>query len=365
MSVVQDKVGFFRKAFRLKKKWVRDVKLRIIMAQYPSQGDAVDCKNIKKVLLLRMDDKIGDVIVASGIIRFFSQKNIKVYLLAGPLCADLLGHSEYVEKVFIYNRRESLKHLKKESFDVVIDFDDVVTYERFRLVHKLSAKHSIGFNKQDAPVYRKSIEFLDQNRHVTERHRAVLRLFSSEDHHYRYHIPVHPVSIAKVDALLDKLSYERLIAINPLTGSKDKDLSPEQVQQLVVHIENKYPEDLVILIGVGPKISAMGIENAVFVRESTVNVAVEIVRRADVVVSPDTSIVHMCNAFNKPLLAIYNKRRLKDTGLVGYKIWAPNYSRARQLIVESEYVNELPNKELQDEYDRLLSGLERASDTFS
>ncbi|WP_158025856.1 glycosyltransferase family 9 protein [Salinicola socius] len=357
MSAGRKKMSFLKNAVRLKKEFFRAFKLRLMVSKYYARDKEIDYKNINKVLLLRLDDKIGDMIVASGVIRFFAERNVKVYLLTGPLCADLLAHSEYVEKVFIYKRRESLKPLQQECFDVVIDFDDVVTYERCRLVHKLSAKHSVGFNKGDLPIYRKSIEFLDPSRHITERHRSVLRLFASEEHDYRYHLPIHPDAVARVDALVSSLTYKRLIAINPLTGSKDKDLSADQVQQLVYHIKRHHPQDLVVLIGMESKISAMGIEKIVYVEGSTVRTAVEIVRRADVIVSPDTSIVHMCNAFNKPLLAIYNKRKLKDTGLVGYEIWAPNYARARQLVVESEQVSQLSNENLQEEFDRLLSSV--------
>ncbi|WP_455821293.1 glycosyltransferase family 9 protein [Pseudomonas cerasi] len=53
--------------------------------------------------------------------------------------------------------------------------------------------------------------------------------------------------------------------------------------------------------------------------------AIEIVRISDIVVSTDTSIVHIANALNRSLIALHNKRKLKDTGMPGYKIWAPNF----------------------------------------
>lgn len=86
----------------------------------------------------------------------------------------------------------------------------------------------------------------------------------------------------------------------------------------------------------------MELADAAFIVDSTINTAVEIVRSADLVVSPDTSIVHMACAFNTPLVAIYNTRRLKDSGLVGYNIWAPHYDNAVQLVIDQPSVSDLP-----------------------
>ena len=352
----QESMSLSKKITRKKNEFFRKLKLNFLLSRYKKRKKTadLDCNNINKVLLLRLDDKIGDMVVATGVIKELFDKNIKVYLLTGPLCANLLADSEYVEEIFIYQSRGSLNYLAREYFDVVIDFDDVVTYERCNLIHKISAKNSIGFNKENIHVYNKSIDFFDENQHVTERHARVLQLLGVRGNNYKYYVPVSQDSVDRVEELLCSLSYRRLIAINPLTGSDDKDLSSEQIQQLVNHIKIKHPDDQVILIGIDKKINSLGIDDVVYVKGSTVNTAVEIIRRADVVISPDTSIVHICRVFNKPLLAIYNKRRLKDTGLVGYKTWAPNYPCAFQLVIEQEYVSQLPFETIKDEFEKLL-----------
>lgn len=354
--VYQERMSLSKKITRKKNEFFRKLKLNFLLSRYKKRikTASLDCNKINKVLLLRLDDKIGDMVVATGVIKALSDENIKVYLLTGPLCANLLAHSEYVEEIFIYQSRGSLTYLTRECFDVVIDFDDVVTYERCNLIHKISAKNSIGFNKENIHVYNVSIDFIDENQHVTGRHARVLQLFGMRGTDYKYYVPVSQDSVERVEKLLCSLTYQRLIAINPLTGSDDKDLSSEQIQQLVNHIKSRYPRDQVILIGVDKKIASLGIDDVVYVKGSTVNTAVEIIRRADVIVSPDTSVVHICRVFNKPLLAIYNKRKLKDTGLVGYKTWAPKYPAALQVVIEQEYINQLPFDVIKDEFENLL-----------
>lgn len=51
-----------------------------------------------------------------------------------------------------------------------------------------------------------------------------------------------------------------------------------------------------------------------YLTDSNINSAVEVVRHCDLVITPDTSIVHIARVFDKPM-AVYNKRKLKDTGL--------------------------------------------------
>lgn len=63
-------------------------------------------------------------------------------------------------------------------------------------------------------------------------------------------------------------------------------------------------------------------------------------------ITPDTSIVHIARALDKPLIAVYNQRKLKDTGLPGYKIWAPGYEKATQLICSTDNISAMPMAEL-------------------
>ncbi len=54
----------------------------------------------------------------------------------------------------------SLNTLRAAGFDAVIDFDDVTSYERFKLLADLRATSVIGFNKEPYKLYDHSIAFL-------------------------------------------------------------------------------------------------------------------------------------------------------------------------------------------------------------
>ena len=67
---------------------------------------------------------------------------------------------------------------------------------------------------------------------------------------------------------------------------------------------------------------------------------------AELIISPDTSVVHMAAAWNKPLIAVY-----KDV-LLNNRLWAPGYDNARQIIVKCGKVHQ--HREL---VDRIIAAL--------
>ncbi len=122
----------------------------------------------------------------------------------------------------------------------------------------------------------------------------------------------------------DKTDDTRYVAINPFTGSEDKDFSREQVVTLIDALHSLPFPVKVIMIGQSAKIASPALENVVVVENSTINSAVEIVRCSDL-----RSRLHCAyfRALDKPLIAVYNKRKLKDTGLPCYKFGPPTTQR--------------------------------------
>lgn len=67
----------------------------------------------------------------------------------------------------------------------------------------------------------------------------------------------------------------------------------------------------------------------------TLHHCMALIAQADLVISPDTSVVHMAAAWKKPLVAVYKDVRMNN------RLWAPGYDRARQIIVKCGKVHQL------------------------
>lgn len=293
----------------------------------------------RKILLLRLDDKIGDMVVTTGTAFKLAEKGYRVSVLTGPVCGQLLQNCDYLDQVIQYKNRMSLDLLCAQNFDVVIDFDDVQDYERLKLAWLMRRSHHVGFNKNLPGIYNASIRYFDAEKHITERHKRVLALFDINESSFDYQLGHCVKEQNRVKNVLQITNSDIVVSVNPFSGATDKDLSEDQVISLIHFIHSINPEIKVVVIGQSNKVRSFSAHGAFIMPESTINTAIEIVRISDTVVSTDTSIVHIANALNRPLVALYNKRKLKDTGLIGYKIWAPNYPQGDQIVVENDYIS--------------------------
>ncbi len=222
---------------RKKNAFFRGIKFNLINYRYRNKParKAFDPAAVRRVLLLRLDDKVGDMVVTTGCARILAERGYQVSVLTGPICCEILAGSEFIEQVYLYRPRMSLNTLRAAGFDAVIDFDDVTSYERFKLLADLRATSVIGFNKEPYKLYDHSIAFFDSNSHISLRYQQVVKLFGVvDDQPYDYHLPGCRHEREKVARLLSQAGEVALrIAINPFTASEDKDFCRHQVATLV------------------------------------------------------------------------------------------------------------------------------------
>ncbi|MHC2594481.1 glycosyltransferase family 9 protein [Pantoea sp. X85] len=332
---------FLKTINRNKNNLLRKIKKTVLLCLIRTirTRDAFEPVKARNILILRLDDKIGDMVVTTGTAFKLAEKGYRVSVLTGPVCGQLLHNCDYFDQIIQYKNRMSLDLLHAQKFDVVIDFDDVQDYERLKLAWLMRRSHHVGFNKNLPGIYNASIPYLDAEKHITERHKRVLALFDIHETSFHYQLGRCVKEQNRVKNALRITDSDIVVSVNPFSGATDKDFSEEQVISLIYFIHSINPEIKVVVIGQSNKVRSFSAHGALIMSESTINTAVEIVRISDAVVSTDTSIVHIANALNRPLVALYNKRKLKDTGLIGYKTWAPNYPQGNQIVVENDYIS--------------------------
>jgi hypothetical protein len=138
------------KQFTRKKNAFREIKFNLINYRYrnKAQRQPFNSAKIQHVLLLRLDDKVGDMVVTTGCAKLLADRGYKVSVLTGPVCKQMLAGSDFLEQVYLYQPRMPLNALRAAGFDAVVDFDDVKTYERFKLLADLRpAALSVLINK--------------------------------------------------------------------------------------------------------------------------------------------------------------------------------------------------------------------------
>lgn len=322
------------------------LRLRSSIRNRVSKKSKSDGKRQSRVLILRTDDKIGDAVISTGLAKKLHDAGYEVNFLAGKSCANLFTHTSFINKIFLYDRKISPQELKQEGFDIVIDLSDTVSLHRINLVYQINADITIGFNKSKYPMYSVSIEFMDIDVHITERYKKVLDLLDIESDGYEYTLGVSANDEKTLSEKISPKNFKYLIALNPLTSSEDKNLSKRQVEEITLFIKENYQDIGIILIGRYEKIATFQTDGSMVFPESTISFAAAIVKKADLIVTPDTSIVHLSRAFNKKMVAIYNNGRVEETGFLAYNMWLPGYDNSTVIRANTPNISEFDSAEI-------------------
>lgn len=112
-------------------------------------------------------------------------------------------------------------------------------------------------------------------------------------------------------------------------------MSQTQLAALIARLCQDYPDVNIILLDHRDEIRIPLAEKVCVNPFKTLHHCMALIAQADLVISPDTSVVHMAAAWKKPLIAVYKDVRMNN------RLWAPGYDKARQIIVKCGKVHQL------------------------
>ncbi|WP_161969183.1 glycosyltransferase family 9 protein [Entomohabitans teleogrylli] len=312
--------------------------------------------SVKKILVLRDDNKIGDMIVSTGLFSKLAAAGKHIDVVAGKDNAFIISNLSQIKNIFVYHPRFSdiFKlglRLRKEKYDLVLDFGDYISPVYYFFICLINARHTLGFNKNNLPRYDINIDYPFVDQHVTKRYKQVITLLTGEqDENYHYLLSIPEQERAATHAFLSQLAGNKMVVINPFAARKERNLSPVQVDGMVRFIRSIGPHIDIVLIGPAQLLATFTVAEGVVKNPGTTFFsAMACIEKASLVISPDTSWVHVACAFDKPLIALYGSNVILG-GFINNKVWAPNYPLARQIITTEDMLSSIPvddiNKEI-------------------
>ncbi|NLU16944.1 MAG: glycosyltransferase family 9 protein [Serratia liquefaciens] len=314
-----------------------------------------DIKAIKTVLLLRNEGTIGDVVVSTPLVKCLYESGYTVDLLLTKSSGVAMKYNPYVRHVYeagdcnneIFLKRFShtvaeptMRTLNENNYDLVVDlclFDTPV--HRMMLFRDINAKFVLGFNKWSCiNHYSKSIPFKNGKEHVTKAISLVaynMGLDVKNSHTYDLHIP--DAIASEVRNYLSVWEDKVKIVINAFTGSPERNLSQGQLTQTIKMINEKSDGIIVIILDHRKELNVSLPDNVAINPFNSLHHVMELIRQVDLVISPDTSIVHISAAWKKPLISVY--KNITDNNY----LWAPGHKEASQIIVNNRKISDVEN----------------------
>ncbi|MDC7955953.1 glycosyltransferase family 9 protein [Fusobacterium simiae] len=323
--------------------WDRKEKVKII------NGDNfIKDNDIKSILFLRYDGKIGDMIVNSLMFREIKKvyPDVKIGVVARGAAIDIIKDNPNVDRIYeYYKNRKKIKDLalkiKEEKYDLLIDFSEMIRVNQMMLINLVGARINLGLDRKNWKLFDLSIESnkdFKWTEHITKRYLAYLVKLGLKKDSVNLSYDIYLKDEKKYEVFFNKIKENKKIVLNPYGASKHKSFSIENLDKIIdflkdknvavilVYFEDKYKE----LAYLEKKYKNVYIPKKI---ESILDTAI-LIKKSDYVISPDTSIVHIASALDKKLIAIYPPKGGKYG--VDHLVWAPKSDYAKVIFCKDK-----------------------------
>lgn len=310
---------------------------------------------IQKIIFLRHDGKIGDYIVSSFVFRELKKQNPNLHI--GVVCStkiqSLFEKNPYIDQLYPVKTKSIASYIKvatqirQQYYDILIDLTTFLRNRDLLLIKLINAKINLGYQKQHYRLFDLSVN--DNTLHFSQIYQQALEMLGYHHISSIYDIPLDMESEQKAQYFLAQYHLHSFIAINFFGASSARTFNDEQIIQWLHYIQQYTSKSIVLLTypAVTDKLKFIiqSFKN-IFILENTETIFdnIALIRNADLIISPDTSIIHIAAGLNKPMITFYNNDHQNFTH------WHPNSQNTVHLLRYSKNINELKPAQLLPEW---------------
>lgn len=342
--------------------WDKKEKVKII------KEDLIEKNGIDSIIIMRDDGKIGDMVVSSFIYREIKKQypNIKIGVVTRKGATDIIKDNHYVDKIYEYKKDSSyLKNLAneiaKEKYDLLIDTSTILREKQIMFISKCDCKINLGVDKEGWQLFDISVPE-EKNSHITKRFINILEVLGIKEIQSNYDIQISDEALVKVEKkikeeenILEVSGKERVI-LNPYTASKHRNFNRKNIEK-IIEILLKYRENELYLLGHGEnKKEILEIKEKIkdkrihYIELAGIQEVIALIKNCEMIISPDTSIVHIGVGLDKKVIAIYREDVIGNNGV----LWGPNSDKAIQIFSKENKDDDINNFDMR-EIERAIS----------
>jgi len=260
-----------------------------------------------KFLIIRFSS-IGDIVLTSPVVRNIKQQveNAEIHYFTKPQFKSIVESNPYVDKVHVLKSiKESVEELKYEHFDYIIDLHRNLRTARFKNKLKII---SFSFDKLNKEKW--LLVNLKKNKmpdvHIVDRYIDTLKVFDikNDNKGLDYFIPEND----EVDVLtISENLKDGYVGVVVGAFHYTKKLTKEKI----ISICSKLDKPILLLGGPDNKEEAEEIKKAVGKNiyntcgSYNINQSASLVKQANVILTPDTGLMHIASAFKKKILSVW------------------------------------------------------------
>lgn len=328
----------------------------------------INFNSIKNILILRIG-KIGDIIISSFVFRALKETNpnLQLELITLKKNKDVLRCNPFLDKIYFVNKNLfsliKILPLCFKFFDLVIDLNDNPSTTSMVLLAVLNSREKLGFNfEKQKKFLTLKIEQPDKNKtHLVERYSFLLTSIG---------LQINPDIVKPelfIDVQIDNSVKEnfrsiktinKIISINISASAEIRKYPAENWIELINLLKSKFPKlKFLILSDKTDKKDAEMIINSIekefliFSEGSSFQHFASKIKNSDLLITPDTSAVHIASAFQIPVIALYPNVNWNFVSFAPYK------TKFRAIKSSSEEIKKISIQEIVDAFESLIKEL--------
>ena len=309
--------------------------------------------NMSPKFLILMNQNIGDMIVFSPILRelklAFPSCNLQV--MASQTNKEIAQANPYIDKVIVYKNQwhrllPLLLELRNNKFDFAVELEAKIITKVILMLRVIQPNCILSVSKREGRygIEPQGVHPYDCYTNVKLNHQRdtcidILRLLKVNCVNKKYDFFYLEKNRQKSLLFLSTFESKKIIIGLNITGSSlEQKISVIDVERILLGLHSKSSNIIIILLHKpedkkwANELISNDKSSYVFLSyptESILDVA-SIVDSVDLVITPDTSIVHMACAFNKPLIAIYKR------DMEGFEAWKPK-SKCNYVVFSEDF----------------------------
>ncbi|MDC1447525.1 lipopolysaccharide heptosyltransferase family protein [Candidatus Thioglobus sp.] len=311
-----------------------------------------DIKNAKNILFFRYD-RIGDMVITTSVFRELKLvfPDIQITVLASKINQEVLINNPYVDHIVTNHKNHffldllSLLILRKKKFDVCIEFDHSVVPHAILRLRVINPKKIISIKKDGRyGVSGKELSLYDiyaqkpKNGHFRDIWLGVLTPFNITPKSNEYDLFINDELINQAKNFTKQYSSNFLVGINLEGAVNGKKIKFPELFKICKGL-NKQDKNIQIIILCAPnnfQETSLNVQKMALnyvemsYKTNRVLTVAALISQLDLIITPDTSIVHIASAFNKPVVSIH------EDNIDSYELFAPTSKLHRTVFSMSK-----------------------------
>lgn len=295
-----------------------------------------------KILFVRYDGKIGDFFVSSFVYRELKRAcpGITLHMVINEKLAPVVKNNKFIDKYFVMKGRsyyeiiKTAKKLKKQQYNILVDLTPGLRNRDLLFIRLVGATVNVGYNKADYAIFNEFIAPVKD--HTSRLYSRLLEKLGVTNINSAYDIGEDVAAEQNIQAFFTQHNIQKAIAVNFFGASRSRNFMYENALAITKLVLQQYPGYTVILLTF-PQVAGFTkriideCSNPLLTHfEGTKSIydTIAILKRVQLLISPDTAVVHIAGHFNIPTIAFYSDdevnftlwRPLADTPVLRYSV---------------------------------------------